>query len=68
MMAQGTGMVVSFLANRSLVAEVQEQIRPAQNQQLSPAERLQALLNLQKSWPAFSTGRSTGRHGTCGPV
>ncbi|HHY7368066.1 TPA: ImcF-related family protein [Escherichia coli] len=49
MMAQGTGMVVSFLANRSLVAEVQEQIRPAQNQQLSPAERLQALLNLQKS-------------------
>ncbi|HBA8014736.1 TPA: type VI secretion protein VasK, partial [Escherichia coli] len=49
MMAQGTGMVVSFLANRSLVAEVQEQIRPVQNQQQSLAERLQALLNLQKS-------------------
>ncbi|EOW7663708.1 type VI secretion protein VasK, partial [Escherichia coli] len=49
MMAQGTGMVVSFLANRSLVAEVQEQIRPAQNQQQPLAERLQALLNLQKS-------------------
>ncbi|EPB5281998.1 type VI secretion protein VasK, partial [Escherichia coli] len=49
MMAQGTGMVVSFLANRSLVAEVQEQIRPVQNQQQPLTERLQALLNLQKS-------------------
>lgn len=49
MMAQGTGMVVSFLANWSLVAEVQEQIRPVQNQQQSLTERLQALLNLQKS-------------------
>ncbi|HEL8024421.1 TPA: type VI secretion protein VasK [Escherichia coli] len=49
MMLQGTGMVVSFLANRSLVSEVQEQIRPVQDRHQPLTERLQALLNLQKS-------------------
>ncbi len=49
MVLWGAGITVSFLANRSLVADGKEQVRRTDDSHLSPAGQLQALADLQKT-------------------
>ncbi|TNL06667.1 type VI secretion protein VasK [Kosakonia cowanii] len=49
MVMWGAGMTVSFLANRSLVAEGQEQVHRTGDSHLPPSGQLQALADLQKT-------------------
>lgn len=48
MMLWGAGLIVSFIANRSLISEGESLSHQAVNAKKSPQERLQALLDLQQ--------------------